>query len=286
MIIEDRSELEQAKKNNSNKLIEWKKDEYEKIDSDIPLILKEQKINQRDSWLGFIGLAVSNNELIDINKKQNQKLEIVVKELDVLKKERREKVILKQARANRIRLPKRQPMKPEIYCLLIRAAESTNYTSIRLRVAFCLLTVTGIRMNELLSLKVYQLKRLLKYDWVGVDRSKNGPAHHKAFLTCEGKRLIDNRKKDFELLLLMKNEYSYIFTSESNHNKMLSRETITKNVNKIMRLVSKNLPENPNITSHSFRIGYISELWKNTKYIEFVNQSVGHRRLDSTSSYT
>ena len=66
---------------------------------------------------------------------------------------------------------------------------------------------------------------------------------------------------------------------------MLSRETITRDVNRIMGSVSKILPNQPNITSHSFRVGYISQLWKDTNDIEFVKQSIGHRKMDSTSSY-
>ena len=66
---------------------------------------------------------------------------------------------------------------------------------------------------------------------------------------------------------------------------MLSRETITRDVNRVMRSVSENLSDQPNITSHSFRVGYISKLWKDTKDIEFVKQSIGHRRMETTSSY-
>jgi site-specific recombinase XerD len=66
---------------------------------------------------------------------------------------------------------------------------------------------------------------------------------------------------------------------------MLSRETITRDVNRVMRSVSENLPDQSKITSHSFRVGYISQLWKDTKDIEFVKQSIGHRRMDTTSSY-
>ena len=66
---------------------------------------------------------------------------------------------------------------------------------------------------------------------------------------------------------------------------MLRRETITIDVNRVMHSVSKLLPSKPNITSHSFRIGYISQLWKDTKDIEFVRQAIGHSRLDSTSGY-
>lgn len=32
--------------------------------------------------------------------------------------------------------------------------------------------------------------------------------------------LVDDRKKDFSLLFLMKNKDSYVFTSESNYNQM------------------------------------------------------------------
>ena len=277
--------LSELKKKDSNILKIYKKEEYSKIRFDLRQILEGQKINQEDMRLGFIGLGIQNNELLESNKKLNQQLEKVVKELNVLKKEREQREARKEARMNRKRLPKREPITPEIYRFLIQAVGNPSYTSVRLRVAFCLLTVTGIRINELLPLKVGQLQTLLESAWIGIDRSKRGPANHKAFLTREGKKLVKERTKDFEFLLLMKNPDSYIFTSESNHDKILSRETITRDINRVMRSVSENLPDQPNITSHSFRIGYISQLWKDSKDIEFVRQSIGHRRMDSTSSY-
>jgi len=126
---------------------------------------------------------------------------------------------------------------------------------------------------------------LIQEDWIAIDRSKRGPSSHKAFLTKEGKKIIQNRKKDFELIFLMKELDAYLFTSESDHFKKLRREAITRDVNKVMRLVSKQLPGQPNLTSHSFRIGYITPLWKDSKDIEFVKQTIGHRKLDTTSTY-
>jgi integrase len=172
--------LEQVKNNNSNEITEWKEDGYKKIYSDLSLLLEGQKTNQKDLRLGFIGLAKQNSELLDFNKELTQQLKTVVKELNVLKKEREEKAVQKEARANRKRFPKRQSITPEISRLLTQAAESPSYISVRLRIAFCLLT--GIRINELLSLKVHQLQRLLESHWIGIDRSKRGPANHKAFL--------------------------------------------------------------------------------------------------------
>ena len=91
-------------------------------------------------------------------------------------------------------------------------------------------------------MKVGQLQTLLESHWIRINRSKRGPANHKAFLTREARKLVDERKKDFEFLFLMKNTDSYIFTSESSHRQMLSRETITRDVSRVMRSVSKNLP--------------------------------------------
>ena len=57
--------------------------------------IRGPKINQKDLRLGFIGLATQNSELLELNKKLSQQLERVEKELNVLKKEREEKVARK-----------------------------------------------------------------------------------------------------------------------------------------------------------------------------------------------
>jgi hypothetical protein len=56
-------------------------------------------------------------------------------------------------------------------------------------------------------------------------------------------------------------------------------------MDRVMYSGSKSLPDQPNITSHSFWVGYISKLWKDTKDIEFIKQSIGYRKIDITSSY-
>ena len=132
---------------------------------------------------------------------------------------------------------------------------------------------------------MFQLKTLLGKGWISIDRLKRGPANHKAFLTSEGRKVVKARKRDFKFLFLMKDENSYVFTSDRKPNQKLGRQTITMDVNKVMHSVSNLLPSKPNITSHSFRIGYISQLWKDTKDIEFVRQTIRHRSLNSTSNY-
>ena len=262
------------------------------VESKLNFLVKGQTNNseqlqaiRNDLQKGFIGLALRNQELVQLNKELTQQLGIVVAELNQIKQERQKKEIRKQARANRKRLPKRDPMTAEIYKKLLQAAEGPAYIDVRLRIAICLLTITGIRINELLPLKVYQLQTLVEEGWIAIDRSKRGPASHKAFLTKEGKKLVKDRQKDFQFIFLMKEPDSYVFTDESNHSKILTRETITKAVNLVTRMVSEEILSKPNITSHSFRIGYITQLWKDSKDIEFVKQTIGHRKLDTTSAY-
>ena len=273
-----------------NKLKNFKKEKNQlitesEVESKLDILVKGQINNSQeleairnDLQRGFIGLALRNEKL-------NDKLEIAVSELNAMKKEREEKAARREKWAKRKRLPKRDPINSEIYKLLIQESEGPTYIATRTRIAICLLTVTGIRIGELLSLNVGQLETLLNEGWISIDRLKRGPANHKAFLTSEGRKLVKARKRDFEFLFLMKNKDSYVFTSDRKPNQKLRRETITMDVNKVTHSVSKLLPSKPNITSHSFRIGYISQLWKDTKDIEFVRQTIGHRDLNSTSGY-
>jgi len=246
---------------------------------------KELKVIRNDLQKGFIGLGLRNEELLKSNDQLKQQLEGVLKELNAIKQEREEKAARKEARANRKRLPKRDSMTAEIYKKLIKEAEGPTYLHVRLRLTLCLLAVTGVRINELLNIKVSQLKTLTQESWIAIDRSKRGPSNHKAFLTKEGKKIIQDRKKDFQFILLIKEPDAYVFTSEAKHYQKLRREAITKGVNKVMQSISKQLPGQPNITSHSFRIGYITQLWRDSKDIEFVKQSIGHQKLDTTSAY-
>ena len=237
------NQIQQFKKeNNDNQLAN-----YKKLQSQLKLISEGQEISRDEMRRGFIGLAQQNQELVKLNKQLTQQLETVAEELNAVKQEREEKAARKEARANRKRLPKHDPMTAEIYKELIKEAEGPTYLHVRLRLALCLLAVTGVRINELLNIKVSQLKTLTQESWIAIDHSKRGPSNHKAFLTKEGKKIIQDRKKDFQFILLIKEPDAYVFTSEAKHYQKLRREAITKGVNKIMRSVFKQLPGQPNI---------------------------------------
>lgn len=159
-----------------------------------------------------------------------------------------------------------------------------RYISARLRLALALLAITGIRISELLPLKMVQIKTLFSECWIAIDRSKRGPASHKAFLTREGVKLIRDRGKDFEFLLNFKSENSHVFTAEYS-DKPLERESFTNLINQFLKRSAKEMTVQPNLSSHSFRIGFITKLWRDTSDIEFVKQTVGHAKITTTSLY-
>ena len=256
------------------------------------LILQGQNATQELLKIGFSGIAYQNAQLLQDNQELNHQLtdirsqyDDIYKELIYLTKQRQEKEALKLARLKRKRLPKRDPITFEVYDFLIKSVNGKNYRNARLRIAICLLTITGIRINELLPLKVYQLENLVKKNWIEINRSKRGPTNHKAYLTPKGKKLLRQRQEDFEFIFWIKEPNAYVFTSEYTPDKMLRRESLTKSINVVTRKASEELPDKPNITSHSFRIGFITQLWKDTKDIEFVRQVIGHVTVQSTSSY-
>jgi site-specific recombinase XerD len=258
-----------------------------KIGEIIAIVAQRQDSSTEVMKKGFVGLAVQNTELQNKIDKLYNELEIVTNEIQEKRKQDLLVLERKERRKKRKRLPAKDPITEEIYEYLIEKAEKDcreTYQGARLRLALALLVVTGVRISELLPLKVAELENLFAKSWISIDRLKRGPSSHKAFLTKKGKNVIKKRAKDFEIVLYSKQQDSYVFTPQYS-NDPLNRESFNRIVNIFLIEASKELFNQPNIKSHSFRIGFITELWRDTKDIEFVRQAIGHAKIDTTSRY-
>lgn len=111
-------------------------------------------------------------------------------------------------------LPKRQPITSKIYQFLIKAAEGPSYPLVRLRVALRLLTLIELQINQFLEVKVSHLQILKQFYWIKVTSFTSSTANCKAVLTKEGKKLINERKKDFNFLLQSKRFNRVYFYSQ------------------------------------------------------------------------
>lgn len=264
------------------------------VDSMTSLILQNQSETRTILKQGFTGLAIQNADLLKQNQELKEELQSLRKELQsvsqILKEKLEAERLLEEKRQrvkNRKRLPKREPITLEYYEFILSEAQSIQYRTYhgaRLRLALALLLVTGVRIAELLPLRMKQIQTLFEESWIAIDRIKRGPANHKAFLTKEGKKILKDRKEDLKMISYFKKEDSYIFTPE-NSDKPLERESFTALVNQFLKKCAEQIEGKPNLRSHSFRIGYINKLWKDTKDIEFVRQTIGHAKVDTTSMY-
>lgn len=94
--------------------------------------------------------------------KLNKQLEILVIKLNQIKQEHTEKEIPNQTHANWKCLLKCDLMTAKIYKELIKESTGSTYLYVRWKLAVCLLSVTGVSINELLNSKVAQLQTLIE----------------------------------------------------------------------------------------------------------------------------
>jgi site-specific recombinase XerD len=177
----------------------------------------------------------------------------------------------------------------EIYQELLKLRPDNTYISCRYRLCIALLLLTGVRISEILWIKVKQIHTLFKFEkqsYIVVDCKKLEKASHKAFLTPEGLKTLKERATDYEIVMKnKKDDEHFLFSTEKDPTKHISRETLTRDINDQLKIVSQKIDGNPVLTSHSFRIGYITNLWKDTGNLEFVRQQIGHAKISSTSRY-
>lgn len=190
-----------------------------------------------------------------------------------------EELLKELERLQQKKTQKRDPLSKDIYKALINQANGPGYIKARLRIGFCLLTLSGVTINEVLELKVDDIKPLLDEEWIKINLTKRGHSNNKAFLSKEGKKVIQDRRKDFDQIFGLKESNSFIFSSEKNHQKSLSRESFTRQINQVMKVVSEELGYENHITSHSLKNGYIQDLWKDKNDIQFVTYKIGKRTI-------
>ena len=253
-------------------------------------ILDKQEIFQEKVLQVLHFIASQNNDLTEKVDTLTIELE---KNLRILEEERRiqqEKENARIKRRNRARKPKTQPLTQELFNELLKSLNGKGFLKARLRCAFTILAITGIRYGELNLLKVKQIECLITNYYCNIDRKKRGPANLKAFLRERGIELVKDRKEDFDLLLRSKYENtetkeealeSFMFSGEKTPLKPLARAFFNDMLNKALRTKVSHR----HYTTHSFRHNFITELWRDCNDIEYVRQSMGHEHIASTAVY-
>lgn len=239
-------------------------------------------------------------ELLKTNLNLSEQLKTLTTEQERQQQALQQKELARQKRLNRQMKPETQPFNRQMVEELIDDIKGGSFLKARLRCAFTLLTITGIRCEELRRLKVKQVNSLLSNNYCPITRQKRGPANLKAFLRDYGVSMLKQRQNDFALLIARKNECfeekdpdvlnavvqeCYVFSSENKPQTPLSRAFFNNMLNKTLLSFSTKRNMQTIYTTHSFRHDFITELWRDSNDIEFVRQFMGHKKIQSTVAY-
>lgn len=257
----------------------------------------------------------TNNKLINkvkIIQKENQAQSEIIKTLNEyinsIKELEDEKLKKREKRKNRKRRDQTQPFTETHYQIALEYLNTSDYsdyqytTKLRIKVILAIFICTGLRISEVRLIKVSQVLSLIRKNYIAIDRLKRGPANKKAFLKKSGIAIIQKAAPDiFELLKIsdihipdsaLDNYFEtpydklYLFSAPANKGtKPYARPYFTDSFNKIIRSVPDFIKNDLKFSSHSCRHGFLTQLWRDTQDIKFVQEAIGHTHIGSTDQY-
>lgn len=176
--------------------------------------------------------------------------------------------VLKKEFAN-IPLPKKERKLPEVLSKdeVIKLIDSTD--TIKSRLIISLLYSTGIRVSELVNLKVQDLDLKEKTGWVRKGKgSKDRLFVISGNLTEELKEYLETRGK----------ENKFLFSKE--------KPLTTRNIQKIVQGTKNRAEISKRITPHTLRHSFATHLLEQGVDIRIIQTMLGHSSLSTTQVYT
>nr|NP_689349.1 putative integrase/recombinase protein [Chaetosphaeridium globosum]AAM96636.1 putative integrase/recombinase protein [Chaetosphaeridium globosum] len=175
----------------------------------------------------------------------------------------------------------RQPINFEIYQFLMkqkRAKHSSLYVFHRNRIVITILFCTGLRVNELRTITWKMLKQSLKTQYLEVYQSKTD-CYRKVILSPKAISLLCSLQKEYTKFFQDRQKWCLGYTSKGS---MVDEHIWLKCINNFIKPAANHF--NVKLSSHSFRINYITNLLKVMK-IERVQQIIGHKSVNTTAKY-
>lgn len=134
-----------------------------------------------------------------------------------------------------------------LYNSMMRHSKGSDFRSVRLRLALCLIAITGASINQILRLKVQNLRTLNKASFIRIDNQTLLIKNPKV------RQILDQRREDIEFICKRKNNKDYIFTKDINSQIPLRRETFTRLVNQNLNEFGVSLSPPLRLTSKSLK---------------------------------
>jgi len=224
-------------------------------------------------------LYEQNRQLISKLDWQSLKIEQLL-ELQQRQQEKEDTKALRRAkRAKATKQLPRDAMTPEEFQQIMRSLEGNTLKNARIRVAFTLLYLTGLRSSNLLVLTINNLNELVQKQSTLLTIIKGG-GHRKIILGRESKKWFREIETDLALLKYNRETGAFLFCNKKGE--LISRSKFNAQLNEYLKKVSAIIGKR--LFSHSFRVSMVTELLRYNP-IQDVKTIIGHRDIRTTEVY-
>lgn len=208
----------------------------------------------------------------------NSRFNLVEKKIDDSKTEIIEKIEnKKQPKPKRSKMVERDFIDFQFYESLMsqeRKPREHFLSYSQFRVAVTLLFFTGARCNEIRNITEKQIYELLQHNIIILDQTKT-----------RSERKIVLGQKSRKWLKLIERDVSTVFFQSDTLGKDINPQNWLKFINTRLQKFSKIYKRNQKISSHSFRIGFVTKLLNNYP-IHIVRDLVDHKSIQTTLKYS
>lgn len=188
----------------------------------------------------------------------------------------------KPKRTVRKEMPLRDPASESVYDYLMalkRTKHISRYVWSRARIAITLLRFLGLRASDAASLTLKEIESGLRYGSFQVLQPKTGQ-YRVVVLTQSTKQMLE--KLDLDIKTVFGQQYNKPLASADNSTKQIGKDQWIRSINRFMQPAISEF--NLNLTSHSFRINYITKLLR-TVPLQNVKTIIGHKDIRTTERY-
>lgn len=191
--------------------------------------------------------------------------------------------LLTRAKQSKEILLLRDPLDVNLFPLFFNNAGSQatrrkDLKQAQLRIAYCWLYHTGLRINEIREITIKDIRSAITTSQLSVVHHKTKQAHIHVISQTAGIKM-KQLKPELEVVFNVY-QFQYLFGKD-----------IPMHTQLLIRLINEDLKHTCetagipyNIKSHSFRINMISNLLKRTS-VQHSAQIIGHKDIQSTMSY-
>ena len=211
---------------------------------------------------------------------QQKQIEFLYEEARVLKEARELAEERKLKRQNAKKVDLRQTVSSEDFNLILTLVKGCIFTASRRRLALSLLFVTGLRVSNLLTFTVENVRCLFESGETTISLIKGGESRFPLHLSNSGLEFFRRFKADWDVLYAKRSNDSLFFVSKDFT--PISREFFDRELNNILTKASVILEKH--LRTHSFRATMIPELLKSTP-IDEVKEVMGHKSIATTLEY-